>query len=106
MYNPIEAMNIDLSKDPTQAQRLSLMARKMNDLFYPAPYVKHPDILHVSMTDKLFPYMEPRRLTLGELKYYYKTTYMVLCKSFDEYLEYREEEFWENFKNKNKRNHK
>ena len=73
-------------------------------LVYPAPYVKHPEIGHVHVTDKIFPYLEPKKLTLNELADYYKATYIVLAKDFDGYLEWREEQFWSEFLARNLKN--
>lgn len=81
-------------------------SRSLNNLFYPASFVKHPDIDHFEMVEKLFPLMEPRILNFTEYLIYYQETYRILCQDFDAYLEWREEQFWKELKNKNKRNHK
>lgn len=73
-----------------------------SSLFYPAPYVKHPDIGHLSMTQKIFPYMKTGPMSFSEYMSYYQTTYAMLCKDFDSYLAYLEEEHWNNFKNKHR----
>lgn len=73
-------------------------------LVYPAPYVKHPEIGHMHVMDQVFPYIEPKRLTLNELADYYKATYIAVSQSFDEYLKWREEQFWSEFLARNLKN--
>lgn len=69
---------------------------------YPAPFVKHPDIGHVSMVDKLFPYLTPKLFNFEQYMSHYQAAYLVICRDFESYLEHLEEEHWNNFKNKHK----
>lgn len=69
---------------------------------YPAPYVNHPDIGHVSMVDKIFPYLKPEVYNFEQYMSHYQAAYLVISRDFDSYLEFLEEEHWKNFKNKHK----
>lgn len=71
---------------------------------YPAPYVKHPNINHVQVADKLFPYLKHKLCNFEEFMLHYQATYLMICKDFESYLAYIEEEHWNNFKNKHKMN--
>ena len=66
------------------------------------PCIKHPDIGHISMTQKVFPYIVQKPMTFNEYVAYHRITYDLLCKDFDSYLAYLEEEHWNNFKNKHR----
>lgn len=81
----------------------------IDNLHYPAPFVKHPDIGHLSVANKLFQYMEPKQMKYEEhmtchilLEYMtlYQATYLALCKDFETYEEYLQEQHWEEFKNR------
>ena len=67
---------------------------------YPSPFVLHPDIRHQNMTEKIFPYLKKEPLTFEKYMSYFQVTYLILCTNFDEYLEFLEQEFWKEFKNK------
>ena len=71
---------------------------------YPAPFVNHPNIGHVNMVDKIFPYLKPELFNFEQYMSYYQAAYALLCKDFESYLAYLEEEHWSNFKNKHKIN--
>ena len=72
-------------------------------LFYPASFINHPNIGHTEMMGKLWPNLKPERLSLGKLVEYYQVTYLMLCKDFETYEEYRQEQHWEEFKNRRKK---
>ena len=75
----------------------------IKSLFYPASFINHPNIGHIEMMGKLWPNLKLERLSLGKLADYYHVTYLMLCKDFDNYLAYLQEEHWNNFKNKRKK---
>ena len=69
------------------------------------PCIKHPDIGHINMVQKLFPYISSQKLEREEYIKCHQVTYEILCKDFENYLAYLEEEHWNNFKNKHKNKH-
>lgn len=75
----------------------------MRNCCYPAPFVKHPDIGHVHMTEKLFPHMQPRVFNFEEYMKCYQITYLMLSKDFDNYISYLNDKFWEDFFHNKKR---
>lgn len=67
---------------------------------YPSYFVKHPNIGHQKMVEKIFPFLKPQKLDFNTYMKYHQIVYEILCQNFDEYLEYLEEEYWKEFKNK------
>ena len=74
--------------------------KMITEMIYPDNFVKHPNIGHDKMVDKIFPYMKPERISFQEYLNYYQATYIVLANNFDEYLAYLEEQHWNNLKAK------
>ena len=64
---------------------------------YPAPFIRHPDIGHFEMVEQVFPYCNLGRMSLNKYINYHQATYLVLASNFEDYLAYREEEFWKKF---------
>ena len=75
-------------------------------LSYPDSFVPHPEIGHREMVYNLFPYIKsvPRdQMTYEQYIKYIQATYVALSRNFDQYLEYLEQKFWDDFKNKRKK---
>ena len=72
-------------------------------LVYPDNFIMHPDIGHVEVVGDLFQHMQPKTLDFKEYILYYQTTYEILCRDFDAYLEYLDDKFWRDFFRNKKR---
>lgn len=75
-------------------------------LVYPANFIMHPDIGHVEVVGELLPQIVDKPLTFKEYIKYYQTTYEILCRDFDTYLEYLDNKFWKDFFRNKKRHDK
>jgi hypothetical protein len=86
--------NITLTQPPApQPPKQSTL----NNSYYPANYVEHPNIGHMETTHKLFPLITLKDRTSFNLQEYfmvYQETYLEIVKDFDAYLEWKQEEFW------------
>ena len=74
------------------------MESSLTKYAYPDYFVKHPDIGHIEMTQKVFKHLEPERLDFSKYMYYHQMCYMILCQNFEEYLAYLDDEYWNQFR--------
>jgi len=86
--------NITLAKPPApQPPKESTL----NNSYYPANFVEHPNIGHIETANKLFPHIDLKHRTPYNLQQYFtffQATYLEIVKDFDAYLEWKQEEFW------------
>ena len=83
-----------------------LLLQDVAEYTYPDSYLPHPNIGHIDVLDKVMPLIKQKMVSFDDYLKLYQITYTILCLDFENYLKWRELEFWIELKNKNKRMHK
>lgn len=94
-----------MQKQESKTMEKVMFEDNFKNLVYPDNFIIHPDIGHVEVVGELLPQIVDKPLTFKEYIKYYQTTYEILCRGFDTYLEYLDNKFWEDFFRNKKRHY-